>query len=241
MKKLGILLPLLAGFAATPAVAQNIGLAARVEARVGYDEVRGGIRFQNSTFADDFGISDVNFGLEAGADAHIFSGILVGAYAGIETSNVDGCVENPFSTRSTSRRDTVCVDAGRNLYAGGRVGIPLGDGGLIYGKAGVSRGTFEGSYVVTAAAPGQRVGPVFNGRDTVSGYHFGGGFELGLASNFYVKGEYVHTRYDDAFTALLNTDTADPNPLRRTDRFNPSRHQLVLGIGFRFGGRREER
>jgi outer membrane immunogenic protein len=239
MKKLGILLPLLAGFAATPAVAQNVGIAARVEGRVGYDEVRSDIRFQNSVFADDFGISDVNFGLEAGVDAHIFRGILVGGYVGIETSNVDGCVENPFSTRDSNRRDTVCVDAGRNLYAGGRVGIPVGDG-LIYAKGGVSRGRFEGSYAVTAAAPGQRVGPVFSGSDTVSGYHFGGGFELDVASNFYVKGEYVQHRYDDAFTSLLNTNTTDPNPLRRTDRFDAMRHQLVFGVGFRFGSRRAD-
>jgi outer membrane immunogenic protein len=240
MKKLGIFLPLLAVVAATPAAAQNVGIAARVEGRVGYDEVRSDIRFQNSTFADDFGISDVNFGLEAGVDAHIFRGILVGGYVGIETSNVDGCVENPFFTRTTSRRDNVCVDAGRNVYAGGRLGIPVGGNGLIYAKGGVSRGRFEGSYAVTVAAAGQRVGPVFNGSDTVSGYHFGGGFELDVASNFYVKGEYVQHRYDDAFTDLLNTDTADPNPLRRTDRFNPMRHQLVFGVGYRFGSRRAD-
>lgn len=239
MRKLGLFLPLLAGVAAAPAYAQDAepGLTFRVEARAGYDEVRANLRVQNSTFADDFGLSDVMFGAEAGLDANVSSGLLVGAYVGVDISQVDGCKDNPFSLRSSTRRDVVCVDAGRNLYAGGRVGIRVADSGVLYAKGGLTRGKFGGSYTVTAAATGQRVGQLFSGNDTVGGYHFGGGFELGLASNIYVKGEYVQHRYKDAFTDLLNTNAADPNPLSRTDRFDPKRHQLLFGIGIRFGGR----
>lgn len=242
MRNLAIFLPLLTSVLAVPAYAQS-GVSFRAEARAGYDEVRADLTVQNSIFSDDFGVSGLMYGVEAGVDARL-SRIVVGGYAGIEMSEADDCVENPFSRRSTTRRDEVCLDAGRNMYAGGRVGLaigdgdlPIGEGGLIYFKGGVSRARFSGSYVVTAAQTGQRTGQLFSGRDTVGGYHFGGGFEVDVTRNVYVKGEYVQHRYKDAFTDLLNLDLADPNPLRRTDRFDPKRHQLVFGIGARFGGR----
>jgi len=233
MRKLGIILPLLAGLAATPAYAQDLGLTGRVEVRAGYDEVRADIRFQNSLYADDFGVGDVMFGAEVGADANISQSLLIGAYGGIDFSKVDGCEENPFFNRVNARRDNVCIDAGRNIYAGARVGVRVGDGGLIYGKGGFSRGKFEGSYTVTTAVAGQRTGQIFSGRDQVDGYHFGGGFELGLGRSAYVKAEYLHHRYKPAFTDLLNT-AVTTNPLVNTDRFDPHRHQLLLGVGFRF-------
>lgn len=243
MRKLAIFAPLLVGIVATPAVAQDVELTARVEGRVGYDEVRADITVQNSIFTEDFGVSGIMYGAEAGVDARI-SRILIGGYVGFDISKADDCVENPFSRRSSTRLDTVCLDAGRNLYAGGRIGIavgegdlPIGEGGRLYAKGGLSRGKFSGSYTVARAAAGQRIGELFNGRDTVSGYHFGGGFELDVTRNVYIKGEYVQHRYKDTFRDLLNLNLTDPNPLRRTDRFDPKRHQLVFGVGFRFGGR----
>jgi len=237
MRNLGIILPLLAGFAAAPAYAQDLGVSFRAEARAGYDEIRADLRVQNSTFSDDFGVSDVMFGAEVGVDAKVLETLQVGAYGGIDVSQADDCIQNPFSIRSSSRRDTFCLDAGRNLYAGGRVGIAVLDSGVIYGKGGVSRGKFAGSYNVTTAGTGQRTGQIFSGRDTVNGYHFGGGFEVSVAKNLYLKGEYVQHRYKNAFTSLLNTDMTNPNPLSRTDRVDPKRHQLVIGMGFRFGGK----
>lgn len=236
MRKLGLLLPLLTGFAAAPAYAQDLAVSARGEVRVGYDEVRADLTVQNSIFSDDFGVSDVMFGAEAGVDARITRGLLIGAYAGIDVSEVDDCKANPFSRRSDSRRDNVCLEAGNNLYAGGRLGFAMNETGLIYVKGGYSRAKFSGSYSVTQAGAGQRVGEIFSGRDTVGGYHFGGGFELDVSPSVYIKGEYVQHRYKDAFTDLLNTTTST-NPLSQTDRFDPKRQQLVFGIGFRFGGR----
>ena len=237
MRKSNLFLPLLAGFAiATPAYAQDAGVKVRAELRAGYDEVRADFTVQNSVFSDDFGFGDAMAGVEAGVDLQISSSVLVGAYGGVDVSKVDKCTENPFSLRTASRRDRLCADAGLNFYAGARAGIPIGDSGVVYVKGGYSRGTFEGSYVATVVAAGQRTGQVFSGEDTVGGYHIGGGFELNLNSSTYIKAEYVQHNYDDAFTELLNLDLTDPNPLRRTDRFAPKRHQLVFGVGFRFGG-----
>ncbi|MDQ3079619.1 MAG: porin family protein [Pseudomonadota bacterium] len=238
MKKFAIFLPLLAGFAAAPAFAQDLGVSFRVEARTGYDEVRADLTVQNSVFSDDFGVSGILYGVEAGADAHVFNRVVLGAYGGIEGSRADRCREDIFSQRSASRRDIVCLDAGRNIYGGLRAGFSVQDSGLLYVKGGLSRGKFEGSYNVSVAGAGQRTGQIFSGRDTVSGYHFGGGFELDVTRNVYIKGEYVQHRYKDTFTDSLNL-TPTANPLSTTDRFDPKRHQLVFGVGFRFGGRRE--
>ena len=245
MRKLAIFVPLLASVAA-PATAQDLGVSFRLEARAGYDEVRADLTVQNSIFSDDFGVNGPMYGAEAGVDLNI-SSVLFGAYVGIEQSNADDCVENPFSRRSASRRDVVCLDAGTNVYAGGRIGIsvdggslPIVNGGRLYAKGGVSRGKFEGSYNVTTAAAGQRTGLLFSGSDKVNGYHFGGGLELDVTRNVYFKGEYVQHRYKSAFKDLLNLDLLDPNPLRRTDEVDPRRHQFIVGVGFRFGGRDQE-
>ena len=194
MRKLAIFLPLLAGFAAVPAYSQSLGVTGRAEIRGGYDEVRADLTVQNSIFNDDFGVSNFMLGAEAGVDVR-FSSIVVGGYVGIDVSKVDDCVENPFSRRQAARRDVACIDAGRNLYAGGRVGLaigdgtlPIGQGGLIYAKGGVSRGKFAGSYTATTVTAGQRTGLLFSGRDTVSGYHFGGGFELDVIAACVIGG-----------------------------------------------------
>ena len=220
MKKFRILLPLLAGFAATPAYAQDLGISARVELRGGYDEVRADLTVQNSAFETDFGVGDYVFGAEAGIDARIFPGVSVGAYAGIDMSQVDECVNRPFAAIAPSRTDIVCVDAGQNFSLGIRAGIPVGNEGLIYAKGGYSRGTFEGSYNSNTTTQ------VFSGRDTVDGYHFGGGFEISFGGGLYGKAEYVQHRYERAFTSMFTG----------TNQYDPLRHQLVAGIGFRFGG-----
>jgi outer membrane immunogenic protein len=73
------------------------------------------------------------------------------------------------------------VRAGRDLYAGGRVGFVVGDSTLIYGKGGYTnaRVTFGGA------------GANFDG------YRVGGGVEHDFG-RFYGKVEYRYSRYDDA-------------------------------------------
>lgn len=232
MRKLGLFLPLLVGFAAVPAQAQGLGVTGRAELRLGYDEPRGELTVQNRAFTNDFGVSGALIGVEAGVDARITEGILVGAYAGLEYSRADECVRRPFFDITSTRNDTVCLDAGRNITAGGRLGVPMGDGGLIYGKGGYSKGKFEGSYAFTSVASATPV-VRFTDNDSVAGYHLGAGFELNFGRNFYGKGEYVHTRYENAFTdAARAAQGTAANP----DEFDLIRHQLVLGFGMRFGG-----
>jgi outer membrane immunogenic protein len=232
MRKLWIILPLLAGFAAAPAYAQDLGLTARAEVRLGYDEARGNLTVANEALTQDFGVSGVGYGVELGADARITESILVGAYAGMDFSKADDCVDTPFFTSNSSRRDQVCLDAGRNFTAGLRLGVPMADGGLIYAKGGYSRGKFQGSYSSATTATDPLV-ERFSDSDTVAGYHLGGGFELNFGRNFYGKAEYVHTRYKNAFKDAL---TATGTGATSVNQYDPHRHQLMAGFGIRFGG-----
>jgi outer membrane immunogenic protein len=236
MRKLGIIVPLLAGFAAVPAYAQDLGVTARAEVRLGYDEARAGIRAGNENFNGDFGVKGVGYGVEAGVDARITESILVGAYAGADFSKADDCVDRPFEVFASTRRDIVCLDAGTNLTVGLRAGLPMADGGLIYAKGGYSRGKFQGSYSSAPATPANA--PIverFSDSDTVGGYHVGGGFELSFGGGFYGKAEYVHTRYKDAFKeAIAATGTGSTS----INELDPDRHQLMAGFGIRFGGGR---
>lgn len=219
MRKALLMLPLMMGVAASPAAAQGMGLgiSARGEIRVGYDEVRPEIQILNDRFTDHFGVGDLAYGAELGVDAHVLEGLVVGLYGGIDLSEVDGCEDDIIADG-----DEGCVDAGNNLYGGVRAGIPTGDGGLIYGKLGLSRGKFAGRYTNAAGTT------LIEGSDTVGGWHVGAGFELALTENVYAKAEYVHHRYKHAFA----------DDLSATDQFDPSRHTIMGGIGFRFGGRR---
>ena len=65
----------------------------------------------------------------------------------------------------------------------------------------------------------------FEDSDTVSGKQFGGGFELGLTKMVYAKAEYMHSRFNNVFKSSLD----DP------DNVNVRRHQVLLGVGVRFG------
>ena len=223
MKKVWTILPVVAAFAAAPAFAQDAGFSARAELRAGYDELRAEVEIDDSASTDTTGESGLGYGAEVGVDFRVASSVLVGAYAGLDLSEIDDC-------RDVFGGDEACIDAGRNITVGVRAGLPLGEGNLIYVKAGYSHAKIKASYAEDAEDLDSQL---FSETDTVSGYHLGAGFELGLnqlglSDGFYVKGEYVHTRYRDAF----KSDLADG------ESFNPTRHQLLVGVGVRFGAAR---
>ena len=224
MRKIWTILPVIAVCTAAPAYAQDSGLSPRIELRAGHDELHGELEIEDSALTDSTSENGISYGVEAGVDFTVGSSFFVGAYVGAEDSDIDGCsrvFQDNFDL------DEACINAGSNLTAGVRAGIPLGDGNF-YVKGGYSRARIKASYF------NDEDGELFDDSDKVGGYHLGAGVELslgalGLGDNFYVKGEYVYSAYKKAFEDVLGDG----------ESFKPTRHQLLAGVGIRFGGSAE--
>lgn len=217
MRKTIAILPLLVGVVATPAYAQDIGTGARAEIRAGYDEINVGVEFDGGVMSEQAAESNLAFGAEVGFDARVGEGLVAGIYGGVDFTRVDGCGEL-FGREDEQFEDRFCVQGGRNIYLGGRLGIPTGDGGLIYAKAGFSNADFTAEYSDFAASS-------FEATNNAGGWHVGAGFELPVVRNIYVKGEYVHTSYGELFGSEFGAE----NSIRA------NRHQIMGGVGMRFG------
>jgi outer membrane immunogenic protein len=122
-------------FVAVPAHAQFSG--PRVEARLAYDSVEAAVE-TGDPFATDDSESAISYGGEAGYDLQL-GPVVVGAYAGLEGSNLRTCQE-------VFGGDEGCIGQGRNLYVGGRLGLPVASRFLVYGKAGYSNGSIDFTY-----------------------------------------------------------------------------------------------
>lgn len=214
MKNVWTILPVVAAFVATPALAQDGRFSGRAEVRAGHDEIHNRLELDDSAFGEDQSENGIGYGVELGADVKVSSSFLVGAYVGLEDSDSEGCSE-------LFGEDEACLKGGRNFTIGGRAGLSMGDGGLIYVKGGYSQAKLKASYF-------DGFDDIYADSETVGGYHVGAGVEVGLGRSFYTKGEYVYSHYDDAFEETL----APSNSAK------PSRHQLMVGFGIRFGATR---
>lgn len=215
MKKIALIVPVMAALAATPAYAQGMGISPRIEAKVGYDVLDAEVRLDDSAFIESTKEGGVGFGFEAGVDANVTERILVGAYAGVDFPRISDCSGLDFF-----EGDEACIRNKRNWTLGVRAGVDVGDGGLIYVKGGVSKTKIRASYF-------DGEDELFDDSDSTSGLHVGAGFEIAVSGGVYVKAEYVHTRYKD----VLEDSLGD------TDSIDPSRNQIMGGVGFRFGGK----
>lgn len=118
-----------------------------------------------------------------------------GEVSGVTAKNCWTIYRNPGSA------ERFCVETGRDLYIGGRIGTTLGDTTLLYAKAGYSniRQTYEIDDKAVAT-------------ENVDGFRVGIGIEKRLGKNFLLKSEYRYSNYEGDY----------------------SRHQAVVGLGFRF-------
>jgi outer membrane immunogenic protein len=219
-----VLLAASAMTAASPAFAQDDEFSftgVRIEARGGWDKVRSRITIPDPDHAGQTvtaGATDSapGYGAEIGYDAQL-GRIVIGAYGGVDASGALRCAV-------VTEGDLACVDTGRNLYAGGRVGAVIGSSLLIYAKGGYSNGGIGFNYDADTDAANNRVVASNHGRN---GYHFGGGLELAFTPNFYGRLEYVQTRYS-------RLDWVDPTDDDFTVAVRARRQQVTAGLGFRF-------
>lgn len=132
------------------------------------------------------------YGLNAGYD--VAAG---GAILGLEAEISDSTAKKRYQGGRTV--------TDRDLYIGGRIGVPLGDGALAYAKAGYTNARFEYS-----GSGGE--GGATSGGHNADGLRLGAGLEYQLGDSLFLKGEYRYSNYEAGL----------------------SRHQIVTGIGFRF-------
>ena len=161
---------------ASPAAAQTIGAptGARVEAVVGYDALRVDL--------EDFGIdeklkdNDLLYGVGAGYDFAVSPGLS----AGVDVEYTDSNNKRDFD----DGEENVEISTGRDLYAGGRVTLPISNTANLYAKAGYT----------TLKIDGEANG--VSDSENLDGYRLGAGAQFGIAGRAYVGGEYRFSNYE---------------------------------------------
>lgn len=201
MRKTALTLGILAATAvATPAFAQD------------RDDSATGVRVAVITGVDSVDIEgseeDILYGVTAGYDFD-----LGGALVGFEAEYADSSV-GASDTDVLIAGDRVEIDAERDLYVGVRLGTSIGDGSIIYAKAGYTNARIGSGYDdgVTLVE--------FN--DDLEGYRVGFGAEFALGKSAFVRGEYRYSDYGEL--RVGGTPTG----------LDVSRHQGVVGIGYKF-------
>ena len=192
-----LLAALLAGVAtaaATPAAAQEAATFSgpRVEGIVGYD----------TTDVEDENSGGIAYGAALGYDFQT-GGLVFGIEGEVADSTLDQCVSDVDLVG-----DELCVQAGRDLYVGGRIGAAVSRNVLLYGKAGYTNARIALDYEDGTAGTTLD----FEEGENLDGVRVGGGLEFALGPNSYAKAEYRYSNYEQGF----------------------DRHQVVAGFGFRF-------
>jgi outer membrane immunogenic protein len=185
---------------ATPALAQDRApfTGPRAEAVVGWDRVSDGT-------GQDSGSSDgVVYGGAIGYDVQA-GGAVLGLEAELTGSSTD--------TRADSlliAGDRLRIDAGRDIFLGGRVGVAVTPNTLIYAKGGYTNARIDIDYRTPTVSVEDGI--------NLDGYRLGAGAEVKLGANTYLKGEYRYSHYGEAEGYDVDLD----------------RHQVLGGIGIRF-------
>jgi len=187
-----VLASLLATAFATPALAQETDApftGPRIEGQVGWDRVQG----------DGSRSDDVMYGVNAGYDTQM-GGAVIGAEVEYSDSSNRAC-----TGAKTVADPRLCLKAGRDLYAGARVGTVVGGRTLVYAKAGYTNAdakftSDDGADETTLA------------KAHLDGVRVGAGVEQSLGDKLYVKGEYRYSNYE----------------------LGVERHQALAGVGIRF-------
>lgn len=203
---------------ASPAMAQDSDsfTGFRLEGLVGYDSVRPGSDVDIDNADDiDQSIDDVTYGVGVGYDMN-----MGGVVLGVEGEYMESQAKTEYDTAGFTEFGVANIDAGRDLYAGVRVGVPLGERALVYAKGGYTNARLN-------------VLATDNTTDTdtdinLDGWRAGAGAEFALTDNFFIKAEYRYSNYGEG-------EIEAPSGLE-SDRFDVDldRHQVVGGVGVRF-------
>jgi len=167
MKNVTIAVAIAASVFASPALAQNNGDFSGVKATAiaGYDNID----------VDIAGVENVE-------------GFLYGGTLGydIQSGNMVYGAEVE-ATESTGKISSIAgrIEAGRDLYAGARLGYVVSDSAMLYAKAGYTN--------ARVSSPGL-------GSENGDGVRVGAGVEYKLSENMFARGEYRYSNYEDGIS-----------------------------------------
>ena len=204
---------------ASPAMAQDSDPAPftgpRVGAILGYDATRPGSSEDSDISGDDQTADGLLYGGEVGYDFQV-GPVVVGVEGEVAVSTA----KVRYDTPDPADFGYGSVKAGRDLYAGARVGFLASPRTLVYAKGGYTNARFD----LTASDGTTAVGGNFN----LGGYRVGAGIEHSLSRNTYAKIEYRYSNYGNARLEYPNGATTDSFSV------DTDRHQVAVGFGFRF-------
>jgi outer membrane immunogenic protein len=178
----------LVALAATAAPASAQGFRAEIHA--GWDRV------QDDVQKDD----GVVYGLGLGYDLNVGRNAFVGVDLSIDDSTMKEC-----ETSAIVLNDEACLRAGRDLAAGLRAGVNIGERGKLYALAGYTNARFRFDYKTPAGVRTRE-------SENLDGFRLGAGYQHAIGGNTYGKVEYRYSNYEQDI----------------------SRHQVLLGFGVNF-------
>lgn len=220
MKKFLAALAVGAALPACPALAQDAQATftgPRVEATVGWDKSRSGSSVDNDTSRDiNQSIDGIVYGGGIGFDAALGDKFVVGAEAELTDSTASADNEGVPNTFNLGR-----VEAGRDIYVGGRAGFIVGEKMLVYAKGGYTNARFNLVGTDGTVSLDQRL-------DT-DGWRIGAGVESAIGKNAFAKVEYRYSKYGKG-EFDFNGDTPDSSSFS----IDTDRHQVVASVGLRF-------
>jgi len=196
MRKTLLVAALLTGAVATPAMAQDDNRGGfHVGAIVGYDTVQG----------DVDGSDGITYGVTAGYDFQLGRNFYIGPEVELSSSSVDEC-----EAGIERAGDLLCVEAGRDIYVGARLGTRVGPNRdvFLYAGGGYTNAEFRATYDANLAGT---TGD-FDVTDEADGFRLKAGVEWDFLRNAFVRAEYRYSNYEGDI----------------------DRHQAVAGVGLRF-------
>lgn len=166
-------------------------------ATAGYDN------FSSGDDEEDSSADGIVYGATLGYDFNL-GGFVIGAEGELTDSGVDASASDVLEAG-----DALTLSAGRDIYAGLRVGVPVSDTVLAYAKGGYTNQRFSATYTVDGDSE------TLSGN--VDGWRIGGGIEVDLGQPF-ARLEYRYSSYGSFSETDLET----------------GRHQIVATAGLRF-------
>lgn len=213
---------------ATPAIAQDAESFSgfRIEALGGYDSV--GVSVEEEVAGDEANErkGGLLYGIGAGYDVSV-GNFTVGVEAEISESTVgqDFAIDDEFD--GSVIEGTGSLEAAHDIYVGARLGTRLSGSTLFYVKGGYSMAKAELNAVGSIDGEEGEIEADLN----LDGLRLGAGFEGQLSNNVLVKLEYRYTDYSGGDVEVEGTSVDIGEAF---DYIGIDRHQLVVGVGYRF-------